>query len=172
MAKGVELGQPCAALCARAPLHNPGHLEQLLKMLVAEVGPCMLLDPGPGLHIIGINEAYAKATMTAPADLRGQCLFDVFPDNPDDPLANGVANLYSSLTIAARHAEPHAMAIQRYDIRDRHGNFAERYWRPINTPLFDDNGVVLALMHRVDDVIVEIRARMVETIGGKRSLES
>ena len=145
MAKGVELGQPCAALCARAPLHNPGHLEQLLKMLVAEVGPCMLLDPGPGLHIIGINEAYAKATMTAPADLRGQCLFDVFPDNPDDPLANGVANLYSSLTIAARHAEPHAMAIQRYDIRDRHGNFAERYWRPINTPLFDDNGVVLAL---------------------------
>ena len=111
MAKGVELGQPCAALCARAPLHNPGHLEQLLKMLVAEVGPCMLLDPGPGLHIIGINEAYAKATMTAPADLRGQCLFDVFPDNPDDPLANGVANLYSSLTIAARHTEPHARAL-------------------------------------------------------------
>ncbi len=63
------------------------------------------------------------------------------------------------------------MAIQRYDIRDRHGNFAERNWRPINTPLIDDDGVVIALMHRVDDVALEVRARMAGTIGAKLSLE-
>jgi plasmid maintenance system killer protein len=66
-AKGAELGQPFALL--RTALRDDGHLEQLHRMLAAEAGPCMLLDPGPGLHIVGINSAYAAATMTAPADL-------------------------------------------------------------------------------------------------------
>jgi hypothetical protein len=129
-------------------------------VLAAETGPCLLLDPGLGLHIISINNAYAAATITVPADLRGHSLFDVFPDNPTDPLADGVANLYGSLTLAARQAKPHAMTIQRYDIRDHRGHFAERHWLPVNTPRFNDNGILIALMDRVEDVTAEVNVRM------------
>ncbi|WP_246783603.1 PAS domain-containing protein [Bradyrhizobium sp. CCBAU 21365] len=54
--------------------------------------PYMLLDPGPGLHIVDINDAYAAATFISRADVVGKSLFEVFPDNPDDALADGVSN--------------------------------------------------------------------------------
>lgn len=59
--------------------------------------PYMLLDPGPGLKIIDINAAYAAATFISRSDVVGKSLFEVFPDNPTDALADGVSNLYASL---------------------------------------------------------------------------
>jgi hypothetical protein len=75
----------------------------------------MLLDSGPGLTIIDINSAYAAATLIARGDVVGRSLFEVFPDNPNDALADGVSNLCASLKIVADTGQPHAMAIQRYD---------------------------------------------------------
>ena len=43
--------------------------------------PYMLLDPGPGLHIVDINDAYAAATFIARTDVVGKSLFEIFPDN-------------------------------------------------------------------------------------------
>ena len=43
----------------------------------------LVLDPRPGLHIIDVNDAYARATMTTRAVVAGERLFNVFPDNPD-----------------------------------------------------------------------------------------
>ena len=55
--------------------------------------PYMLLDPGPGLRIVDINAAYAAATLITHSDVVGKSLFEVFPDNPSDALADGVNNL-------------------------------------------------------------------------------
>jgi hypothetical protein len=55
----------------------------------------------------------------------GRSLFEVFPDNPDDPLADGVNNLFASLMTEGKTGRPHAMAMQRYDIRPS-GAFIER----------------------------------------------
>jgi len=120
--------------------------------------PCLLLDPRAGLHIVGINAAYAAATMTTAASICGRSMFDVFPDNPDDPTANGVANLFESLRAAAETGRAHAMAIQRYDVRDPDGCFVERYWRPVNTPLLDEDGTLIYLLHKVEDVTSAVKA--------------
>ena len=95
----------------------------------------MLIDPGPGLKIVDINDAYAKATFINRNDVVGKSLFDIFPDNPEDALADGVSNLFSSLATVAQTGKPHAMPIQRYDIRDPNGEFVRRHWQPINTPI-------------------------------------
>jgi hypothetical protein len=113
--------------------------------------PCLVLDPGMGLHIVGVNDAYAEATMTTRALIKGQSLFDVFPDNPGNPAADGVYNLYESLLQAAETGKTHAMPVQRYDMRDLRGSFVERYWLMINIPLFDGQNLV-CLLHRVVDV--------------------
>lgn len=63
-----------------------------------------------------------------------------------------IAFLYASLRTAAQTRRPHEMTIQRYDIRDEEGRFIERYWRPVNTPVIDDDGKVVALLHHVEDV--------------------
>lgn len=124
------------------------------------VHPHLLLDPGPGLHIVDVNDAYARSTMTSRSVIAGRSLFEVFPDNPADPSADGVNNLFNSLQIAADTGRPHEMAIQRYDVRDPRGNFVERHWRPINSPVHDDNGNLICLLHHVEDVTAEVLARL------------
>jgi hypothetical protein len=44
-----------------------------------------------------VSDAYLRATMTNREEILGRRLFDVFPDNPEDTAATGVANLRSSL---------------------------------------------------------------------------
>jgi PAS domain-containing protein len=116
----------------------------------------LVLDPRPGLHIIDVNDAYARATMTTRAVVAGERLFNVFPDNPDDPFADGVSNLYASLRSAAETGRPHAMQMQRYDLRCPDGKFVERYWRPVNSPVFDDKGRLSYLLHHAEDVTSEV----------------
>ena len=125
----------------------------------------MLLDPGPGLHIVDINGAYAEATFIARSEVVGKSLFEIFPDNPDDALADGVSNLYASLRIVAQTGQPHAMAIQRYDIRDPKGEFVERHWQPINTPIHDADRHLLFLLHHVEDVTGQVLCSRPETSG-------
>ncbi|MFO1082144.1 MAG: PAS domain-containing protein [Reyranellaceae bacterium] len=112
----------------------------------------LVLDPGPGLVILEVSDAYLRATLTSRADLCDRPLFEVFPDNPDDPDADGVANLYASLRTAAETRRPHEMPVQRYDVRDADGHFVERHWRPLNSPVLDDDDGVIALLHQVEDV--------------------
>ena len=118
----------------------------------------MLLDPGPGLRIVDINDAYAAATFTVRGDVVGKSLFDVFPDNPADPAADGVSNLFISLKTVTQTGEPHAMAIQRYDIRDPSGRFVERHWLPINRPIRNSAGRLVFLLHHVEDVTEQRRS--------------
>lgn len=114
--------------------------------------PYMLLDPGPGLSILDVNDAYARATLINRSDVVGRSLFDIFPDNPNDQLADGVSNLYASLKIVAQSGQPHAMAVQRYDIRNPAGEFIERHWQPINSPIKDKADNLVFLLHHVEDV--------------------
>jgi PAS domain-containing protein len=159
-AKGAELGHPVRLLRDGNTYMSATYLKDFRDRFEAAAAPSMLLDPGAGLRIVEINNAYARATMTTARDLRGKPLFDVFPDNPDDPLADGVRNLYASLATAVQTTRANDMAIQRYDIRDRHGRFVRRYWQPVNTPIYDDSGNLIALLHRVHDVTAQVLKSM------------
>jgi PAS fold len=121
-------------------------------------GACLLLDPGPGLRILDLNDAYAAATLADPGKVAGDRLFQVFPDNPNDPAADGVRNLYASLNRAVETGLAQAMAVQRYDVCNAAGQWEERYWRPLNTPIFSDGGHLLYLLHQVQEVTGEVLA--------------
>lgn len=133
--------------------------SQFAHALHASGGLQLLLDPGPGLHIVDVSEAYAEATLTSPTKVAGEALFNVFPDNPDQPLADGVSKLFASLRKAARTGQVNRMAVQRYDVRDADGQFVERHWLPVNTPLFDLDGRLVYIMHDVRDVTEDVVVR-------------
>lgn len=57
--------------------------------------PCLVL--APTLTIVTANAAYLQLTQRTLADLAGRDVFTAFPDNPDDPQADGVAKLRASL---------------------------------------------------------------------------
>lgn len=117
--------------------------------------PYMVIDPRPGLHIVDINDAYASATLTQRRKVSGEKLFEVFPDNPDDPTADGVGNLFESIQRAAQSGREHTMAVQRYDVVQSNGSFLEKHWRPVNIPMFDESGRLVFVLHYAIDVTPE-----------------
>jgi len=127
-----------------------------------ESAPGLYLVMTPSFEIVAASDAYLRATMTTRGAILRRRLFDVFPDNPDDPSATGVRNLTTSLNRVLRDKRPDAMAIQKYDIRrpdSEGGCFEERYWSPVNSPVLGPDGEVMYLMHRVEDVTDFIRLK-------------
>lgn len=106
----------------------------------------------PELNIVTASDAYLKATMTTREAIKGRGLFEVFPDNPNDPKATGTANLRASLERVLHKGVPDTMAIQKYDVRRPDGVFEEHYWSPINSPVLGEDGKVRYIIHRVEDV--------------------
>lgn len=121
--------------------------------------PLLLIDPGPGLRIVDANAAYVAATMIDRDGVKGRELFEVFPDNPGDPVPTGVANLFASLAEVVRLKRPHAMDIQRYDIRNAAGVFVERHWQPLNMPILGASGEPVLILHQVIDVTSQVLGR-------------
>jgi len=127
-----------------------------------ESAPGLYLVLAPDLTIVAVSDAYLSATMTRRDEILGRPLFEVFPDNPDDPGATGVANLRASLERVQAHRRADAMAVQKYDIRrpeSEGGGFEERHWSPVNSPVFDADGRLAYIIHRVEDVTEFVRLK-------------
>jgi len=121
--------------------------------LLFESAPGLFLVLLPDLTIAAASDAYLQATLTRREKIVGRHLFDVFPDNPNDLNADGVANLRSSLERVLVQRAPDAMAMQKYDVPRHDGSgFEERYWSPSNFPVCDADGNVRYIMHRVEDI--------------------
>jgi len=115
-------------------------------------GLFLVLAPARPYTIIAASDAYLRATMTKRGAVVGRAMFDIFPDNPDDPTAQGVGNLGASLDMVVSTREPNAMALQKYDIRRPDGTFEERWWSPVNSPVLAPDGSLTYIIHRVEDV--------------------
>ncbi len=120
-------------------------------------GLYLILAPDSKFTIIAVSNAYAEATMTKREEILGKGLFEVFPDNPNDPVADGEINLRASLASVMRNCDSHSMPVQKYDIRRPDGSFEERYWNPLNKPVLDEEGKVMMIIHKVEDVTEFVR---------------
>lgn len=130
---------------------------------IFESSPGAYLILSPDFEIVAVSNAYLAATMTKREQIVGRALFEVFPDNPDDSVADGVANLTHSLGEVLRTNKSHTMAIQKYDIpkpKDEGGGFEVRFWRPENSPILDAEGKIIYITHCVEDV-----TRLVDVLG-------
>jgi signal transduction histidine kinase/CheY-like chemotaxis protein len=143
---------------AAVPLSTPEaskRAEQVDFRELFESAPGSYLALSTDFTIVGVSDAYLRATMTTRAGIMGRNIFEVFPDNPDDPHATGVANLSASLRRVLESRSADSMAVQKYDIRrpqEDGGGFEERYWSPVNSPVFSANGELAYIIHRVEDV--------------------
>lgn len=111
----------------------------------------VLLPDSPRFTIVAATNARLRTTLTT-RDSIGRGLFEVFPDNPDDPAATGTSNLRASLERVLETREPDTMAVQKYDIRGPDGSFQVKYWSPKNIPVLSDTGEVINILHRGEDI--------------------
>jgi len=132
-----------------------------------ESAPALFLVLLPDFTIVAVSDAYLQATRTRREAILGRNLFEVFPDNPHDPDATGVANLKASLTRVLTTQAADAMPIQKHDIalpESEGGGFEERYWSLLNVPMIGPGGKVTHIVHCVEDSteFVKLRNRRAE----------
>jgi hypothetical protein len=106
----------------------------------------MLLDRD--LRIRGANTTYEAFAMRRRDDLLGDCVFDVFPDDPDDPQASGSSDLRVSVESAMRSRGTDTMPIFRYDITDPQDPdvFVPKLWTCSSTSVDDGDEQIGALL--------------------------
>jgi hypothetical protein len=129
----------------------------------------LLLDPD--FRIRGVNAAYETISMRQRDDMLGELLFDLFPDDPDDPQATGSAQLQASLESAMRHRGSDSMPIVRYDIVDPQnpGVFLPKLWTWTNTSVDDSDEHIGVLLHvaEITSLDMALSALSTNTAGGE-----
>ena len=123
--------------------------------------PGMVALLTPDLVYADANDDFVRLAGRTREQLLGRYIFDVFPENPNDPAAAGMSDVQASMLRVVAGGERDTMALQRYDIEDpqRPGHWQERYWSPVNAPVLGPDGQVVLILHRVEDVTELIRAR-------------
>jgi PAS domain-containing protein len=121
---------------------------------------CVLPDASdaPRFTIREVNDAYLAATMTTREGIVGRGVFEAFPDNPDDPTIKGVSTLRASLERVLATREPNVLPGLKYDVARADGSFEQRWWSPVNSPVFDESGAVEAIIHNANGVTEQRRA--------------
>ncbi|MCL8009631.1 PP2C family protein-serine/threonine phosphatase [Streptomyces sp. AS02] len=123
--------------------------------------PGMVALLTPELVYADANEDFQRLSGRTREQLVGRYIFDVFPENPNDPAATGMRDVRASMLRVVATGERDTMALQRYDVEDPMlpGHWEERYWSPINAPVRGPHGKVEFVLHRVEEVTELIRLR-------------
>ena len=120
-----------------------------------------LFEQSPGLfvvldtdfNIVTCTNAYNKATYTDRQKMKGTSIFDLFVANKETTEYGNDDHWRAALNQVLETKTGNSMAIQRFDLRrGPDAPYEERYWSPCNTPILDDNGNVLYVIHEVEDV--------------------
>ncbi|BCK87558.1 virulence sensor protein BvgS [Sideroxyarcus emersonii] len=136
--------------------------DPFFKLLFeASPHPYLILRTDAVFTIMAVNDRYLSATGTQRDAIIGHGLFEIFPDNPNDKSVSGVGDLHMSLNRVVSDRKLDTMGVQKYDIPRRDGGdgFEVKYWSPVNTPVFADDGSVAYIIHHVEDVTEFILGR-------------
>ncbi|KUN86145.1 PP2C family protein-serine/threonine phosphatase [Streptomyces griseoruber] len=122
--------------------------------------PGMVALLTPDLVYADANDDFVRLAGRTREQLVGRYIFDVFPENPNDPAAAGRHETETSMLRTVATGERDTMALLRYDIEDpdRPGHWQEHFWSPVNAPVLGPDGQVELIVHRVEEVTELIRA--------------
>ncbi len=146
-------------------MQEPASLDPDFRALFERASGCCLVLAAD-LTILAVSDGYARAAMIARAGLVGRSIFDLAPDDPQDPAASEGGALRQSLQRVLTLKRPDAMAPQKRVVprpMTEGGGFEERSWSTVNTPILDAEGEVRWIIHSAADVteLVSMRAEAV-----------
>lgn len=107
-------------------------------------------------NIVAMTDAMLASVGRSRDEVVGRNQFDAFPDNPDDPDASGNATMLGAFERVLAEKTGHVLPVVRYDIASLDGVFRERYWKPLNEPVFNDDGDIVYVIHGVEDVTASV----------------
>ena len=164
-------GQERWHLIQAEPVHSPdGRISQwfgtctdiddLKRAAAMQLNFRQIFESAPGCYlvlepdtfkVVAVSDAYLQATFRSREDLMHRDLFEVFPD--DDTAETTVArSMRASFERVKATGQADAMAVIPYPLTAPDGSVAERWWSPVNSPVFGEGGALAYVIHRVEDV--------------------
>ncbi|MGZ4427413.1 MAG: ANTAR domain-containing protein [Nocardioidaceae bacterium] len=121
--------------------------------------PVFLSQPSPTLllsrnfTIEAVTRSYLASTGRSEDQLIATNVFEAFPENPATREIGSTKDFTDSFERVLRTRRPHYLSPLRYDVEDpcHPGEFIEKRWVLVNTPVQDGDDV-LGVLVRVDDV--------------------
>lgn len=119
--------------------------------------PVLLLTPE--FEIADMNLAYLEVAGRTREELLGRNVFDAFPDNPSDSATSGPRSLVRSLDRVLATGKSDALPFVQYDVEvpGSPGVFAQRFWCPVNAPIFGDDGRIVLIAQCVEEISDKVR---------------
>lgn len=113
----------------------------------------LALNP-PTFTIQAAGDAYLEATGQQRDDLTSTRGFESCPEDSLTPDATATDEVRQSFVEIVEYERPTALGAVRYDvpINGSEDAFAEKYWSPRNVPIFNEDGELIHILHRVDEV--------------------
>lgn len=108
----------------------------------------------PEFRFLAVTDMFCQVTTYDRSRLLGVPIVDAFPKNPSVNHKN-IHKIESSLKQVVRTKKPHNLDIFRFDLpasTDPTSALIERWWRVVNTPVFDKDGTVVYILNTVEDV--------------------
>jgi hypothetical protein len=118
----------------------------------------------PDLVIVAASDAYLRATMTEREAIVGRHLFDVFPDNPDDPRRRRAQSPRVARSRTSTHAPGHdgLPEVRHPTPRIRGRRLRGTILEPAQLPVLNPDGSLACIIHRVEDVTEFVRLSRLE----------
>ncbi|MBC7474697.1 MAG: PAS domain-containing protein [Candidatus Sericytochromatia bacterium] len=124
----------------------------------------------PEFIIKAVTDAYVKISRKNKDELIDRYLFEVFPNNVDDANVNGVKDLKISFNKVLKEKVSHFMDIVKYEIPLPNGKFEEKYWKKENSPIFNKNGELLYIIHKIEDITEFVMLKEKENVKKSNNL--
>jgi len=136
--------------------HTPIDYSYLFRSLP---GRHIIVDvDDPVFTLIDENEAHARVALTTRENVVGKPFFDVFPDTSEKFKKTGVSDITESFNRVIATGKPDTMDVLKYDIKNSHGDFVERFWQVTHYPLLDeDNSTVIAILQQTEDITEHVK---------------
>ncbi|MBO3270634.1 MULTISPECIES: PAS domain-containing protein [Hymenobacter] len=111
----------------------------------------LLMAPNEEATVLDNTDSHVAVSLKSRSQVVGKPLFEAYPvadQNEVDILAGSHAHV-------RQHRTPHTMPLIRYDLErpaEQGGGFEERYWQATHYPILDEQGSLLYVLQKTEDV--------------------
>ena len=120
----------------------------------------------PAYTILDQNQAHADMSMVHRGQVIGKPTLEAYPDTSRKYTETGVSDLIASFDRVVSTGQPDTMSAFRYDLKDKTGEFVERYFQVTHYPVFGEQDNVTAILQATADVteavLSDIKLRQTE----------
>lgn len=127
------------------------HFQSLFE---SAPGKFLVIEP-ENYAVVAISDAYLDAVMRKRSEITGRPLFDIFPDDPADPDANGRAVVTATIERVKETGLAEALPLVRYPVErpaEQGGGYEERWWLSVFSAVKGRDSATSYIICRSEDV--------------------